>query len=349
MTRPLFDPERLRGPDKDSAKPANRAMTVTRLSELVESALRDGTPSAVRVIGEVSSINDRTHWYFTLKDESSVVSCVLFRRGKGMRSDKPQIGDEVVVTGRVSYYAPQGRLQLYADAIEPVGAGELDRRFKALCAELRAEGYFDHERKRAIPSFPRRVAVITSRTGAALQDVLDTMRRRCPAVDVLVVDVRVQGDGAARQIGATLNRISKDHASLGVDAVLVTRGGGSMEDLWGFNERPVADAILNCKIPVVAAIGHETDTTVAELVADLRCATPTQAAMRLTPDRDALFQQVNALKARLRDLFGRSLSDQFLFLERSWKRQRLVVSNRMTSAHLRLERLGARLAAHRPA
>jgi exodeoxyribonuclease VII large subunit len=190
-------------------------------------------------------------------------------------------------------------VSLIVERLEPVGEGVLEARLRAMVEEIRVLGWLDPARKRKPPVFPRRIAVITSRSGAALQDVLDTMRKRCPAVGVLLVDVRVQGEGAAEEIARAVRLVGARYESLGVEAILVTRGGGSMEDLWAFNDRRVAEAIVRSPVPVVAAIGHETDVTVAELVADERCATPTQAAMRLTPDTAALLRQLDALGRRL--------------------------------------------------
>ncbi|QOJ01615.1 MAG: exodeoxyribonuclease VII large subunit [Phycisphaeraceae bacterium] len=297
--------------------PPERALSVSDLAERIDAALRTGTPSKVRVLGEVSGFKDRTHWYFDLKDAEAVVSCVMFagaaRKASATAAPPggrwtPENGQAVVVTGRVEFYAKSGRVSFIVERIEPVGAGALDLAFRRLCDELRALGWFDVGRKRPLPSFPRRVAVVTSRTGAALQDVLVTMRRRCPAVGVLVVDARVQGEGAAPEVARAIDEVSARAAELGVDAVLVTRGGGSKEDLWAFNEREVARAIVACSVPVAAAIGHETDTTIAELVADERCATPTQAAMRLTPDASALASQVDSASRRLWDLLRRRLA-----------------------------------------
>jgi exodeoxyribonuclease VII large subunit len=277
-------------------------LTVSQLADRIENALKSGFPSRVRVVGEISNFTDRTHWYFDLKDASAVVNCVMFAapaRKVSSLGIRPQQGMQVVVAGRVEYYAKGGRISLLVDSLEPVGIGALDLAFRQLCDELKALGYFAIERKRPLPFFPRRIAVVTSRTGAALQDVLNTVRRRCPAVSVVLADVRVQGDGAASEVASAIQTIGRTHADLAIDAVLVTRGGGSKEDLWTFNERIVADAILRCPIPVVAAIGHETDTTIAELVADERCATPTQAAMRLTPEIPALLRQTESVHRRL--------------------------------------------------
>ncbi len=308
-----FDPQRMAGPKQPL--PGARArreqarygsivesqqLTVSQLSRLIDETLKDHLPAPIRVIGEISGFRERTHWYFDLKDEGAVLSCVAFATVARRVGFVPENGMEVVITGRVEHYPRQGKTQLYAQKIEPLGAGALELAYRKLCEELRGAGYFDPSRKRPLPAFPRRVAVVTSKSGAALQDVLDTMRKRCSAIGVVLIDVRVQGEQAAGEIAAALRRLSSVHELWGIDAIILTRGGGSMEDLWAFNERLVADAIYDCAIPVVAAIGHETDTTIAELVADERAATPTQAAMRVSPDRDALAEQMSQLSRRLR-------------------------------------------------
>ncbi|MBX3351706.1 MAG: exodeoxyribonuclease VII large subunit [Phycisphaeraceae bacterium] len=351
--------------------PDDRPLTVSQLASVIERALRTGVPAPIRVIGEVSGFRDRTHWWFDLKDEGAVISCAMFQSAARKAGFTPTNGQEVVATGRVAFYDKQGKTQIYVDSLKPVGVGELEMRYRALCEELRALGWFDHERKRELPWFPRRIAVITSRTGAALQDVLNTMNRRCPAVGATIIDVRVQGDAAAGEVAAAIDWVSREHESMGVDAIIVTRGGGSMEDLWAFNERVVAQAIVRCAIPVVAAIGHETDTTIAELVADERCATPTQAAMRLTPDRASLGEQLDQYERRLGSGLRASVLHQvqrvraalrsplfadpmFLVrrpkerLEADDRRMRDALRRKAQTSRVRVERLASRLAVGRP-
>lgn len=274
--------------------------TVSLLADRIDAALKQGLPKTVRVRGEVSGFRERTHWYFDLKDEHAIVGVTMFASSASRSRERPVNGQAFVITGRVEFYAAGGRTSIIATSIARVGLGDLEEKYRALCEELRALGWFAEERKRPLPPFPRRIAIITSRTGAALQDVLDTARRRLPAVELVLVDARVQGAEAAGEVARAIRGVGRHHESLGIDAILVTRGGGSMEDLWAFNERIVAEAIVESPIPVVAAIGHETDITIAELVADLRCATSTQAAMKLIPDRVALVAQVDSLARRLR-------------------------------------------------
>lgn len=289
-------------PSRRATKPtsADRPMPVAALLGAIKSAVNNGLPGKVRVVGEVSNLSDRSHWFFSLKDGEAVIRCVMFASAARQVSFKARDGVQVVATGRVDVYPAQGQVQLYVDKLEPVGQGELEQRLRELVAELRGKGYFDPERKRALPAMPTRIAVVTSRSAAALQDVINTANRRWAGCELVLVDVRVQGGSAAPQIAKAINTLSEHGRSLGIDAVILTRGGGSIEDLWAFNEREVADAVYACALPVVAAIGHETDVTVAELVADMRCATPTQAAMTLVPDRAVLEQQVSQSADRLR-------------------------------------------------
>lgn len=354
------------------AKAADAPMRVRELAAMVDGAIRRGVASPLRVVGEVSGLRDRTHLYFDLKDGEAVVSCVLFANVVRKHRVVLRDGLEVVVTGSLEFYAKAGKLSLIGTNAQPVGAGALDLAFKQLCEELRALGWFDDVRKRPLPTFPRRVAVITSRSSAALQDVLDTMRRRCPAVEVALIDARVQGESAAAELRAKLVALSRNHKAMGIDAVIITRGGGSAEDLWAFNDRALAEAILKCPVPVVAAIGHETDTTIAELVADVRAATPTQAAMRLTPDGDKLLEQVDIAHARMRGALLRRTADAARAVGALSRRRPIAnpasitinararvdraadrladrARARVHHAALRLERLSARLDAHKPA
>jgi len=273
--------------------------SVTQLAERIKGALTANLPTRVRILGEMSNLSDRNHWFFSLKDESASIRSVMFASAARRIGFPVRDGMEVVATGRIDFYDAQGSVQLYVDKLEPVGQGARELALQAMIQELRGLGYFNPDHKKPLPGVPQKIAVVTSRSAAALQDVIDTANQRWPGVQLLLVDVRVQGENAAPQIAAALRALSANGERLGVDAVLLTRGGGSLEDLWAFNERVVADAVFDCELPIVAAIGHETDTTVAELVADLRCATPTQAAMTLVPDHAVLEQQVDQLARRM--------------------------------------------------
>ncbi|MEM8783398.1 MAG: exodeoxyribonuclease VII large subunit [Planctomycetota bacterium] len=274
-------------------------LSVTQVAAMIRGALETPELQRVRVVGEISNLSDRAHWFFSLKDGGAALRCVMFASAAKRCGFKAKDGMEVVAAGRIDFYDAQGAVQLYVDRLEPVGVGALEAELRALMAELRDRGYFELERKKPLPAVPRKIAVVTSGGGAALQDVIDTAGRRWAGCELVLVDVRVQGPDAAPQIVGALDALSEHGAAHGIDAIVLTRGGGSIEDLWAFNERAVADALLRCDLPVVAAIGHETDTTIAELVADARCATPTQAAMTLVPDAAALQEQVAQLERRL--------------------------------------------------
>ena len=366
MSRLPFDPAKMAAARATAAPPASPAvppahppahppappagqLSVSQLAALIERAVRDKIERPLRVVGEVSNFTDRTHWYFTIKDAGAAVSCVMFAAPARRAGFTPAPGQEVVVTGFVDFYAPQGKLTFRVEKIEPVGAGALELAFRKLCDELKALGSFADDRKRPLPLLPRRIAVVTSRTGAALQDVIDTARRRAPFVEICPVDTLVQGAAAASAVAAAINWVSANAAALGIDTLIVTRGGGSMEDLWAFNERIVADAILRCTIPVAAAIGHETDVTIAELVADLRCSTPTQAAMRATPDATALLEQVDTSRRRLfagLTSITRRAAEQATF---SARHLAAAARERISRSARRLEQLAARIESHKPA
>ncbi len=309
-----FNPQDV--PDRDIGKPARReraqkdssqpdALTVSDLTDLIKGVLIERMPVPLRVVGEVSNLRERNgHWFLSLKDEQNVIDAVVWASTARRLAFQPEQGQQVLATGKCDYYGPQGKLQLYLDRIDPIGEGALERRLRQLMDKLREAGYFAPERKRPLPVFPERIAVITSKSGAALQDVIRTAQQRWVGCRLFLLDVRVQGDEAADEIAGVIRWLSKHHGRLGIDAAVVTRGGGSLEDLWCFNEPIVAEAIYHATLPIVAAIGHETDTTIAELVADLRCSTPTQAAAQLVPDARAeqrhLAQFADALATALR-------------------------------------------------
>lgn len=324
----------------NAAKKATAApLTVSQAAAALDGVIRSGFMSPVRIVGEVGNFTDRTHWYFDLKDDSAVLACVAFASVAKRSAVAVRSGVRLVVTGRFELYTKTGRVSLMVDKIEAAGQGSLAERLRVLVDELRALGWLDPSRKRPLPLLPRRVAVITSRTGAALQDVLVTMKRRCPAVGVLVVDIRVQGDSAAPEATAAIREVSGRAVELGLDAVILTRGGGSMEDLWPFNDRELARAIVECSVPVVAAIGHETDVTLAELVADERAATPTLAATRLTPDSTALLRAVDSTQSRLTFALRGRLDSASLAVQSLLRRPALAEPGR--SVRARIDELNA--------
>ena len=276
--------------------PDVRVLSVSALNRQARQLL-EGRLGEVWVRGEISNYRrpGSGHWYFTLKDDSAQVRCAMFVNRNRFSNLQPADGAEVVVRGRVSLYEGRGDYQIIVEHMEPAGEGALRAAFEALKERLAAEGLFSAERKRALPPFPAHLAILSSRSGAALSDVLSIVRRRFPCLKVTLLPVAVQGPDAERQLLGAMQRIP----ALEPDVVLLTRGGGSLEDLFVFNSEPLARAIASCPVPTVAAIGHETDFTIAELVADLRGPTPSAAAEMLTPDGSALALQFDGLEARL--------------------------------------------------
>lgn len=273
-----------------------------RLRETIES---DELLADLWVQGEVSNLvlSQAGHMYFTLKDAQSALRCVIFRSQLAAMPFRPQNGIAIVGHGRLSVYEVSGQVQLYLDLVQPQGVGALYLKFEHLRRQLEAEGLFDPARKRKLPRFPRRIGVVTSPTGAAVRDIIQVIGRRFPAVELVIAPTLVQGEGAAAGIVAALETLGRDGD---VDVIIVARGGGSIEDLWPFNEESVARAIFASRAPVVTGIGHETDVTIADLVADLRAPTPSAAAAAAVPDRLEYLGLVTAAQRRgAAAVFGR--------------------------------------------
>ena len=280
-----------------------RVLTVSELTRTVRAALED-TIGVVWVEGEISNYRKQPsgHQYFTLKDEQSQVACVWFARG-GLRLNQVAVSDgmHVQVRGALTVYEARGQYQLNVQAVQAAGAGLLQAKFEALKRKLEAEGLFDPARKRPLPRFPAVIGLVTSPTGAALRDMLNILARRAPWVRVVISPVRVQGQGAAREITAALAELSGliERGVLPIEVIVVGRGGGSIEDLWEFNEEIVARAIVQSVVPVVSAVGHEIDFTIADFAADLRAATPSAAAELVVPDGEELRRHGAATRSRL--------------------------------------------------
>ena len=287
------------------------AENVFSVSALVGEArqLLEGTFGTVAVEGEISNLaHPRSgHVYFTLKDSDAQLRCALFRREAQRLDFVPENGMQVLARGRLSIYPARGEFQLYVSSLEEAGLGALQRAFEALKKKLAEEGLFDQAAKRPLPRFPRRIGVITSPTGAALRDILNVLGRRYPAADVLIYPTQVQGASAAVTIAEALARASERGDS---DVLILARGGGSLEDLWSFNEEVVARAIRASKIPVVSGVGHETDFTIADFAADFRAPTPSAAAESVTPDRSELLARLAQLRGRITQTWQRSERDR---------------------------------------
>jgi exodeoxyribonuclease VII large subunit len=279
------------------------AYTVSDLTRYIREMLEsDYRLQDVWVQGEVSNLSrpGSGHVYFSLKDAGAQIRCVIWRNTAQQMTVALREGDAIVAHGRVSVYEQQGNYQLYVDAVQSAGGiGDLYRQFELLKAKLQAEGLFEAERKRPLPELPRRIGIVTSPTGAAIRDMLNVISRRWPLLEVVLAPTQVQGDDAPPQIVAALRRL---YARRDLDAIIVARGGGSIEDLWAFNDERVARTIVAAPVPVVCGVGHETDFTIADFVADVRAPTPSAAAELITPNRDDYLLTVDAYAARLKDL-----------------------------------------------
>jgi exodeoxyribonuclease VII large subunit len=295
---------------------AQRPWTVSQVNTCLNNLLTDALPPAFFIQGEISNFRtyDRGHAFFTLKDPSAELPCVIWKDALARLKFKPKDGLAVIVKGAIRLYEPQGKIQIYVDTILPQGAGALELAFRQLCDKLRDEGLFEPARKRSLPKLPQTIAIITSRTGDVLHDVLTTAYRRFPGLHTLLYPVRVQGKEAAPDIIRAIQNLNSHNTSLSpqpssfspiprIDLILLVRGGGSLEDLWPFNDESLARAIVASAIPIATGIGHEPDTTIADLVGDLRGPTPTGITELTIPDVRALSADLASKSALLsRDL-----------------------------------------------
>ncbi len=330
--------------DSETEDPASARvpLTVSALNRAVASLLERSFP-LVRVRGEISNLTRAAsgHLYFALKDDAAQVRCVMFRGRAGLMDWVPNDGDEVEIGAVVSLYQARGDFQLNVESMRRAGLGRLFEEFLRLKTRLAAEGLFNTEMKRALPTMPRSVGVVTSLQAAALQDVLTALRRRAPYLHVVLYPVPVQGTEAAARIAQMLSIVSERSE---VDVVVLVRGGGSIEDLWSFNEEVVARAIRASRLPVVVGVGHESDFTIADFAADVRAPTPTAAAEMIAPSRDALLAVIGQVRARLgRQILARLQSAQ----QRLDYAQRAVIAPRLawTAFAMRLNGLQTRQAA----
>lgn len=302
---PATEPDRT-DPGRNAAGPAPRVIRVGDLAGILRNTLERRFPR-VAVAGEISNLRvypGSGHAYFTVKDRRASLACVLFAEHRSRLDFAPEDGQEVVVTGRVTFYRKSGQLQLSAEHVEPVGLGALMAEYAARARALSAEGLFAPDRKKRVPRYVRTVGVVTSRDGAALYDVIRTVRRRDPRARIVVSETTVQGKSACFHIVRALARLERLREC---DVILLVRGGGSLEDLWAFNEEPLVRAVAASATPIIAGVGHESDTTLVDLAADVRASTPTAAAEQAVPVRREVITHVGALAARLTRAFGRNL------------------------------------------
>ena len=290
---PFGDPE-----PAPPAQPVRRVLTVSELTASVR-VLLESKYAEVWIEGEISNARvwKTGHLYFTLKDDGAQLRAVMFRSALRYQRFRPEDGQRVIARGRLSVYEPKGEYQIVCEHLEPQGVGALQLAFEQLRRRLDQEGLFDAGRKRPLPPLPRKIGVVTSLDGAALRDVINVLSRRHPNVHVVISPTRVQGDRAAAEIVRALRLVC---AVPGVDVVIVGRGGGSIEDLWAFNEEPVARAIAGATAPVISAVGHETDFTISDFVADLRAPTPSAAAELVVAGKDEIAARIRNLEQRLR-------------------------------------------------
>lgn len=346
--------------------PQRKVYSVSELTVEVRELMDEHFPD-VRVAGEISNARryPSGHWYFTLKDERAQLSCVCFRQNARYLKTEPEDGLAVVARGRISVYERRGEYQLIVESLEPQGLGALQLAFERLKHKLAAEGLFDAARKRPLPRMPRHIGIVTSPSGAAIVDMLRILGRRFPGLQVRLYPVRVQGHGAAAEIAEGIRYFSD---SRWPDVVVAGRGGGSVEDLWAFNEETVARAIADCSVPLVSAVGHETDFTIADFTADLRAATPSAAAELVVPDsrnvqrllRDAEERAATVMSLRLARMrtrvlesgleraartVERRIGDRWQSLDDVSQKLQGVLKDRLHQADKRLNRVGRKLVA----
>ena len=275
--------------------------TVSQVNSLIKVILENNLPGRLTIAGEITnwSIAGSGHSYFTLKDEKARLPCAMWRSKFSRVKFKPENGLAVLATGSIDVFSPHGKYQFIVGKLEPAGVGALQLAFEQMVKRLRAEGLFEEKYKKPLPPYPERIGIVTSESGAAVRDITDSIHKRWPCVKLLLYPVPVQGEGAAEQIAAASRNINRRNKVLKLDILIVGRGGGSLEDLWAFNEEVVARAIFDSKIPVISAVGHEVDTTIADLVADARASTPTKAGVIAVRDMQEVLEQLAYLQQRL--------------------------------------------------
>ena len=335
----------------DLFQQTSKVLSVSELTRSIRGTL-EAKFGAVWVQGEVSNykLHPSGHQYFTLKDARAQIACVIFRNTMAPLRQPLADGAQVQVYGNVSVFEARGQYQLSVQILQPRGLGVLQAKFEALKRKLDAEGLFDPARKRALPKFPKRIGIVTSPSGAAIRDILNVLRRRAPWLQILINPVRVQGTGAAQEIAVAIRELAKPNENFApVDLIVVTRGGGSMEDLWEFNEEIVARTIADVTVPIVSAIGHEIDFTIADFVADLRAPTPSAAAELIVPDIVDLRRHMDACARGLgRELLNR-IRDAGQRLDHSRETLRRCLTHKIDNYQRGLVHIIAALQARSPA
>jgi exodeoxyribonuclease VII large subunit len=279
----------------------SKIYTVSQVSSLIKEVLENNLPGRLTVTGELTDwkLHHSGHCYFSLKDEGSQLPCVMWKSSFSKVKFEPENGLAVLATGHIDVYSPQGKYQFYVERMQPAGVGALQLAFEQMVKRLEAEGLFDESHKKPLPAYPQRIGIVTSESGAAVHDITDSIHNRWPCTRLFLYPVAVQGEGAAQEIAAGLRNINDRNRQLKLDILIVGRGGGSLEDLWAFNEEVLVRAIFDSKIPVISAVGHEVDTTIADLVADARASTPTKAGVTAVPDMQEVLAHLAAIESRL--------------------------------------------------
>ena len=276
--------------------------TVSQVNSLIKAILESNLPTRLTITGEITDwkLHHSGHCYFSLKDESSQLPCVMWKSNFSKVKFQPENGLAVIAEGYIDVYSPHGKYQFYVDSMIPAGVGALQLAFEQMVKKLQAQGLFEDVHKKPIPAYPERIGILTSESGAAVHDIVDSIRNRWPCVKLFLYPVPVQGEGAAEQIAVAIRDINRRNKKLRLDVLIVGRGGGSLEDLWAFNEEVLAWAIFDSKIPIISAVGHEIDVTVADLVADARASTPTKAGVVAVPDLQEVLGDLTNKKSRLK-------------------------------------------------
>ena len=310
-----------------------KIISVTELNKLAKSLLENGIPK-LWIEGEISNLARPAsgHIYFSLKDETSQIRCAWFKQRQSINVNDFSNGMKMLALGKISLYQPRGEYQFIIEKMETAGEGDLKRKYEELKQKLFNEGLFDREKKLEIPKLPKKIGVITSPSGAAIRDVLSILKRRFPLLPIVIFPITVQGDNAAPDIE---NALKKANLRADCDILILTRGGGSLEDLWAFNEEIVARAIHASKIPIISAIGHETDTTIADFVSDIRAPTPSGAAEIVTPDQNELLKLLKTLFARIEHETNQYINSKSQSMD--WLSKRLSQSNPIMTVRKQIE------------
>ena len=310
-----------------------KIISVTELNKLAKSLLENGIPK-LWIEGEISNLARPAsgHIYFSLKDETSQIRCAWFKQRQSINANDISNGTKMLALGKISLYQPRGEYQFIIEKMETAGEGDLKRKYEELKQKLFNEGLFDREKKLEIPKLPKKIGVITSPSGAAIRDVLSILKRRFPLLPIVIFPITVQGDNAAPDIE---NALKNANLRADCDVLILTRGGGSLEDLWAFNEEIVARAIHASKIPIISAIGHETDTTIADFVSDIRAPTPSGAAEIVTPDQNELLKLLKTLFGRIEHETNQYINSKSQSMD--WLSKRLSQSNPIMTVRKQIE------------